>query len=174
MPLSSHSWSPVVSWEVEFCWRRVLRFQRVILHCETGSGMPSHLREAGLTRMWWIQGAISATLTVVGVDKIITKGPFQWGFNDYTFHSFTQRASSGLYGCVVVVRLIGSLFQTQSLVFERVNQEPASVASGWGHLFPKGPPTMCPCLRGIGIYKGLQRVRLPWTWMVVKAYLEST
>jgi hypothetical protein len=56
-------------------------FWRVILHCESGSGMYSHSREAGLTRLWWIQGAITATLTAVGVDKITTKGPLQWGFN---------------------------------------------------------------------------------------------
>jgi hypothetical protein len=37
--------------------------------------MHSHSREAGLTRLWWIQGAISATLTMVGVDNITTKGP---------------------------------------------------------------------------------------------------
>jgi hypothetical protein len=112
---SCHSWSTVVSWEAESCERRVLRFQRVILHGETGSGMHSHLREAGLTRLWWIPGAISGTLTVVGVDKITTKGPLQWGFNGWTFHSFTQMESPGLYRCLGVVRL------TQSLIFERVN-----------------------------------------------------
>jgi hypothetical protein len=69
------SWSPPVSWEAGSCWGRVLRFQRVILHGEAGSGMHSHLREAGLTWLWWIQGEISATLTVVGVDKITIKGP---------------------------------------------------------------------------------------------------
>jgi hypothetical protein len=52
----------------------------VILHSEAGSGMHSHLKEAGLTRLWWIQGAISDTLTVVEVDKITTKGHLQWGF----------------------------------------------------------------------------------------------
>jgi hypothetical protein len=36
--------------------------------------MHSHLREAGLTRLWWIQEAISATLTVVEVDRITTEG----------------------------------------------------------------------------------------------------
>jgi hypothetical protein len=34
---------------------------------------------------WWIQGTISATLIVVGVDKITRKGPLQWGFNVWTF-----------------------------------------------------------------------------------------
>jgi hypothetical protein len=58
----------------------------VILHREAESGMHSHSREAGLTRLWWIQGAISATLTAVGVvDKIKAKGPLQWGFNGWTF-----------------------------------------------------------------------------------------
>jgi hypothetical protein len=47
--------------------------------------MHSHLREAGLTPLWCIQGAITATSTVVGIDKI-TKGPLQWGFNGWTFH----------------------------------------------------------------------------------------
>jgi hypothetical protein len=41
--------------------------------------MHSHLREAGFTQLWWIQGTISATLTAVGVDKT-TKGSLQWGF----------------------------------------------------------------------------------------------
>jgi hypothetical protein len=69
-------------------------FQRVILHGEAGSGTHSHSREAGLTQLWWIQGAISAILTVVGVvDKITTKGPLQWGFNGWTFYSFTQTLS---------------------------------------------------------------------------------
>jgi hypothetical protein len=31
-----------------------------------------------------IQGAITAALTMVGVDKI-TKGPLQWGFNGWIF-----------------------------------------------------------------------------------------
>jgi hypothetical protein len=34
-------------------------------------------QEAGLTWLSWGQGAISATLTAVGVDKITTKGPVQ-------------------------------------------------------------------------------------------------
>jgi hypothetical protein len=46
-------------------------------HGEAGSGIYSDSREAGLTGLWWIQGAISATLTVMGVDKITTKGPLQ-------------------------------------------------------------------------------------------------
>jgi hypothetical protein len=36
--------------------------------------MHSHLREADFTQLWWIQGTISSTLTVVGVDKTTTKG----------------------------------------------------------------------------------------------------
>jgi hypothetical protein len=36
-------------------------------------------REAVFSWLWWIQGMISATLTVVGVDKTPTKGSFQWG-----------------------------------------------------------------------------------------------
>jgi hypothetical protein len=46
---------------------------------EAGLGMHSHSREDGLTQLWWIQGAITATLTMVGVDKITTKGPLQRG-----------------------------------------------------------------------------------------------
>jgi hypothetical protein len=65
----------------------------VILHGEAESGMYSHSREAGLTQLWWIQGAISATLTVVGVDKITTKGSLQWSFNGWTFYTFTQKMS---------------------------------------------------------------------------------
>jgi hypothetical protein len=42
--------------------------------------MHSHWREAGLSSLWWTQGAITANLTMVGVDKITTKGPLQWGF----------------------------------------------------------------------------------------------
>jgi hypothetical protein len=83
------SWSPVVSWEAESCQGRLLRFCRLVLHGEAGSGMHSHLREAGLTWLWWIQGAITATLTVVGVvEKITTRGVLQWGFNGWIFYLF--------------------------------------------------------------------------------------
>jgi hypothetical protein len=87
--------SPVVSWEAGSCGGRAQAFQRVMLHGETGSGMLSHSREAGFTWLWWIQGAISATLTAVGVDKITTKGPLQWGFSGWTFHFFIQTVSPG-------------------------------------------------------------------------------
>jgi hypothetical protein len=40
--------------------------------------MHSHSREASFTQLWWIQGMISATLTVVEVDKPTTKGALQW------------------------------------------------------------------------------------------------
>jgi hypothetical protein len=50
-------------------------FQRVILPGEAGSGTHCHFREAGFTQLWWIQGAIFATLTAMWVDKITTKGP---------------------------------------------------------------------------------------------------
>jgi hypothetical protein len=74
--LSSHcSWSLVVSWEVESCRGRVQAFQRMILDGEAGSGKHSHSGEAGFTQLWWIQRAFFATLTVVGIDKITTKGP---------------------------------------------------------------------------------------------------
>jgi hypothetical protein len=33
------------------------------------------VREAGFTQLWWIQGTIFVTLTVVGVDKTTAKGP---------------------------------------------------------------------------------------------------
>jgi hypothetical protein len=65
----------------------------VILHGEAGSGKQYHSREADWTRLWWIQGAISATLTAVGVGKTTTKGPLQWGFNEWIFYSFTQTMS---------------------------------------------------------------------------------
>jgi hypothetical protein len=58
----------------------------VILHGEAGSGMHSHSREAGLTQLWWIQRAITATLTMVGVEKITTKGHLQCGFNGWVFY----------------------------------------------------------------------------------------
>jgi hypothetical protein len=45
-------------------------FWRLILHGKDRSGMHSHWKEIGFTWLWWIQGAISATLTAVGVDKI--------------------------------------------------------------------------------------------------------
>jgi hypothetical protein len=48
--------------------------------------MHSHSGEADFTRLWWIQGAISATLTAVGIDKITTKEPLQWGFNGWIFY----------------------------------------------------------------------------------------
>jgi hypothetical protein len=53
----------------------------VTLYDEAGSEMHSHLKEAGFTMLWWIQGMISATLTAVVVEKITTKVPFQWGFS---------------------------------------------------------------------------------------------
>jgi hypothetical protein len=49
--------------------------------------------EAGFTWLWWIQGAIFATLTAVGIDKITTKRPLQWDFDGGTFYSFTQTVS---------------------------------------------------------------------------------
>jgi hypothetical protein len=39
--LSCHSWSLIVSWEVESCWGTVLRFWRVILHGEARTEMHS-------------------------------------------------------------------------------------------------------------------------------------
>jgi hypothetical protein len=48
--------------------------------------MHSHLRGVGLTQLWWIQGELSATLTMMGVDKITTKGPLQLGFNGWIFY----------------------------------------------------------------------------------------
>jgi hypothetical protein len=101
--LMSHpSWSPVVSWKAGSCWERAQAFQRVILHGEAGLGMHSHSKEAGFTWLWWIQRMISATLTVVGVDKTTTKGLLQWDFSSWTFHSFTQTASSALFISVCV------------------------------------------------------------------------
>jgi hypothetical protein len=83
--LSHCLWSPVVSWKAGSFQGRVQAFRRV--------GMHSHLGETGFTRLWWIQGAISATLAVVRIDKITTKGSLQWGFNGWTFYSFTQTVS---------------------------------------------------------------------------------
>jgi hypothetical protein len=94
--LSHGSWFPVVSWEAGSFQGKVQAFKRVVLHGETGSGMHFHLRETVFTSPWWIQGVISATITVVEVDKITTKGPLQWGFSSWTFHSFTQMVSPGL------------------------------------------------------------------------------
>jgi hypothetical protein len=71
--LSHHSWSSVVSWELRSCQGRAQAFQRVVLHGEAGSGTHLNSEEAGFTWLWWIQGAIFATLTVVGIDKITTK-----------------------------------------------------------------------------------------------------
>jgi hypothetical protein len=68
----------------------VQAFWREILHGEAGSGMHSHSREAVFTWLWWIQGAI---LTIVGIDKITTKGLLQRGFSGWTFYSFTQTVS---------------------------------------------------------------------------------
>jgi hypothetical protein len=50
-------------------------FQRVIFDGEAESGTHFHLGEIGFTVLWWIQGAIFVTLTVVGIDKTTTKGP---------------------------------------------------------------------------------------------------
>jgi hypothetical protein len=57
--------------------------------------MHSHSGEAGFTQLWWIKGAIFVTLTVVGVDKITTKGPLQWGSNGWIF--FLTRKVSFLF-----------------------------------------------------------------------------
>jgi hypothetical protein len=59
--------------------------------------MHSHSGEAGFTQLWWIQGAIFATLTAVGIDKTTTKVLFQWGFNSWILSSFTQTVSSGFF-----------------------------------------------------------------------------
>jgi hypothetical protein len=56
------------------------------MHGEAGLEMHSHLREAGLTRLWWIQEAITATLTMVGVDKITIKCPSNGALNGWIFY----------------------------------------------------------------------------------------
>jgi hypothetical protein len=53
--------------------------------------------EAGFTWLWWIQGAIFATLSAIEIDKIATKRPLRWGFNGWTFHCFTQTVSPILF-----------------------------------------------------------------------------
>jgi hypothetical protein len=68
------------------------RYREVILNGKAGSGTNSHLGEAGFTRLWWIWGAIFATLTAVGIDKI-TKGLLQWVLMVRFF--FTQIVSFG-------------------------------------------------------------------------------
>jgi hypothetical protein len=50
-------------------------FWKVILNGEAESGTHSHLGEAGFTWLCWIQGAISNILTIVGIDKKVTKEP---------------------------------------------------------------------------------------------------
>jgi hypothetical protein len=72
-------------------------FRRVILHRKDGSGMHSQLGETGFTLLWWTQGALFATLSVVEIDKVTTNGPLQWGFNGWTFYSFTQTMSFGFF-----------------------------------------------------------------------------
>jgi hypothetical protein len=70
--------------------RRGIGVLEVILNGEAGLGTHSHSAEAGFIWVWWIQAAIIfAMLTAVGIDKITTKGPLQWGFNGWTFNSFT-------------------------------------------------------------------------------------
>jgi hypothetical protein len=78
------------------CQGKAQMLRRVILHDEVGTGMYSHSREAGFIWLWWIHGEISATLTMVEVDKTTIQGPLHWGFNGWIFHSFTKLASSGL------------------------------------------------------------------------------
>jgi hypothetical protein len=65
-----------VSWEAGSRGERVRE-----LYGKAGSGMHSHSREAGFTRLWWIQGTISATLTAVGGGGNNNKGPLEWGFS---------------------------------------------------------------------------------------------
>jgi hypothetical protein len=59
--------------------------------------MHSHLAEAGFTQLWWIRGAIFATLTAVGIGKVTTKGPLQWDFNGWTFYSFIRTMYFGFF-----------------------------------------------------------------------------
>jgi hypothetical protein len=51
----------------------------VILDGEAGLGIHSHLREAGLSWLWRIQGAISATLTVVEIQDNNKRAPLMNG-----------------------------------------------------------------------------------------------
>ena len=67
----------------------------VSLHGVDGSEVYSQPWEASFTLLWQIQGAISATFTEVGVDKMTVNGPLQRGFNGWIFHSFTHIASPG-------------------------------------------------------------------------------
>jgi hypothetical protein len=50
-------------------------FQRIILDGAAESGTYSHLGEAGFTRLWWIQGAVFVTSTVMEINKRTTNGP---------------------------------------------------------------------------------------------------
>jgi hypothetical protein len=63
---------PVVSQEADSCRGRALMFQRMILH--------GGIRDALPLERSWLDSAVlatSATLAVVGVDKVKTKGPLQ-------------------------------------------------------------------------------------------------
>jgi hypothetical protein len=116
-----HLLSPVVTWKQSSHegW------------CSSSGGWPFMVKpDQGCTPTWdklsWLNcgGSKEQSLLLLGVDKsttTTTKGPLQWGFNGCTFHSFTHMASPGLWECMGVVRLMESLSQTQSLIFERVN-----------------------------------------------------
>jgi hypothetical protein len=78
---------------------------------EPGSGMHSHSREAGFTRLWWIQGTISATLTAVRMDKKQQKGPSS-GASAVEYSIPLPRQHPLVYKGVEIVRLTGSLSLT--------------------------------------------------------------
>ena len=50
--------------------------------------------------VWWIQGAMSATLTAVGVVKTTVHEPFYWGASVSCFQSFSHTWSPGINSCI--------------------------------------------------------------------------
>jgi hypothetical protein len=76
-----------------------------------------------------------ATLTAVGVDNITTKGHLLWGFNGWTFHSFTRWYP-------LVCKCVWELSCRQEASprpchwsLRESTWRPASVSLKWGYLF---------------------------------------
>ena len=65
---------------------------------------------AVLSRVWWVQGVMPATVTAVGVVSTVVYGPLQVGVTVCCFQSLAK--SPGDYGCIVVPKENGILSWT--------------------------------------------------------------
>lgn len=100
-----------------------------------GSEMQSQLQASGFTLLGWIQGAISATLTAIRVERTTVNWPLQRGFRGWAFYFLTHTISLRLKGWAFMFKLTSVIPQLRDWWRSWHSWEPASVVSRWGCLF---------------------------------------